>query len=416
MSTQVMDIAPPAALTALHPVELADLMLLELIAREHGTLSLEPRGGHHALVLDAAGTRTTLARAPTAVAEAAIARLAIVGGVFVAPGQAVRFRVMRQSHRGIPGAGSSEVLLSVRAAAGGLCAELHALAAAPRSMSVLGLGGDQLETDARYRIIEEVGRGGMGIVYRAQHLSLQKEVALKVLAPALANSPMMVAQFMVEARAACRARHPNIVDVTDFGQLTDGRHFLVMELVPWPTLDTRLAQGPLAVNEAVAGIASGLHAAHAQGVVHRDLKPSNVFVNADNEVKLGDFGLALTVSGEGAVLSEQMMGTPAYMAPEQAHVRPADHRSDLYALGCMLFEMLSGAPPFPGAELVHVLLHHERDPVPALPEHVPTELAALVHHLLAKSPEGRPASADVVVTTLRRLGDSRSGWQRLVQP
>jgi len=97
-------------------------------------------------------------------------------------------------------------------------------------------------------------------------------------------------------------------------------------------------------------------------------------------------------------------------------VRPADHRSDLYALGCMLFEMLSGAPPFPGTELVHVLLQHERDPVPALPEHVPTELAALVNHLLAKTPEGRPASADVVVTTLRRLGDSRSGWQRLVQP
>ncbi len=416
MSTQVMDIAPPATLSALHPVELADLMLLELIAREHGTLSLEPRGGHHALVLDVAGARTTLARAPTPVAEAAIARLAIIAGLPVAPGQAVRFRVMRSSHRGIPGAGSTEVLLSVRAAAGGLCAELHALATAPHGMPVVGLG-DPHADDARYRIIEELGRGGMGVVYRAQHLSLQKDVALKVLAPALARSPMMVAQFMVEARAACRARHPNIVDVTDFGQLPDGRHFLVMELVTWPTLDERLKAGPLAVHEAVAiagGIAAGLQAAHAQGVVHRDLKPANVFVNADNEVKLGDFGLALTTAGDGAALTDQMMGTPAYMAPEQGHAEAVDHRSDLYALGCILFEMLSGAPPYPGTDLVRVLLRHEREPIPSLPEQVPAELAALVHQLLAKTPIGRPASADVVVAALRQFGDARTGWQRWV--
>ncbi len=414
--TNGMTAPSPASLDALHPVELADLMLLELSAREHGTLSLEPRGGHHVLVLDIGTNRTVLARAPTPIAEAAIARLAVVAGVPVAAGQSARFRVMRQSHRGIAGAPSTELLLSVRAAAGGLCMELHALASAPRTVAVLGLLDGPTPSDARYRIVEELGRGGMGIVYRAQHLSLQKDVALKVLAPALARSPVMVAQFMVEARAACRARHPNIVDVTDFGQLPDGRNFLVMELVTWPTLDQRLAEGPLPQGEALAialGIACGLQAAHAQGVVHRDLKPANVFVSADNEVKLGDFGLALTASGEGAALTDQMMGTPAYMAPEQGHPSGAEHRSDLYSLGCILFEMLTGAPPFPGTQLVQVLLRHERDPVPPLPTGLPESLAKLVQELLAKTPEARPATADAVAATLRQIIEhTRSGWQR----
>ena len=407
----------PLGLPGLSPVELADLMLLELVAREHGTVSLEPRGEHHALVIDSGATRTVLARIEATVAEAAIARLAIVAGVPVLPGQSARFKVTRSSHRGVPAAPTSEVLLSLRAAGGGLGVEIHALAAAPReSVRVLGLTDEHSPDGARYRIVEELGRGGMGIIYRAVHLSLEKEVALKVLSPAMARSPVMVAQFMVEARAACRARHPNIVDVTDFGQLPDGRNFLVMELVSWPTLDRRLAEGPLALKEALAvalGIATGLQAAHAQGVVHRDLKPGNVFVSPDNEVKLGDFGLALTARGEGAALTERMIGTPAYMAPEQGLGQGVDHRVDLYSLGCILFEMLTGAPPYGGTQLVQVLLQHERDPLPPLPESLPPGLATLVLQLLCKQPEGRPAAADVVVSTLRKvLHDSRSGWQR----
>ncbi len=397
-------------------------MLLELIAREHGTVSLQPCGGHHALVVEVGNSSTVLARVPAPLAEAAIARLAIVVGLPVAPGQSGRFHVARKSLQGTLGASSTEVLLSVRSAGGSLGVELHALASAPQNQRVpiLGLTEVRDPDDARYRIIEELGRGGMGIVYRALHLSLQKEVALKVVSPSMAQSPLMVAQFVVEARTACRARHPNIVDVTDFGQLPDGRNFLVMELVDWPRLDQRLAEGPLLLNEALAislGIASGLSAAHAQGVVHRDLKPANVFVSPNNEVKLGDFGLALTASDDNSALTEHMIGTPAYMAPEQGDARKVDQRSDLYAMGCILFEMLTGAPPYPGSDMVKVLLQHEKDPIPALPETVPEDVAALVRALLAKQPEARPGNADLVVTALRGAIDAtRSGWQRWLSP
>ncbi|MFZ5446791.1 MAG: serine/threonine-protein kinase [Myxococcota bacterium] len=408
----------PAPLTLLQPQALADLALLELVARERGTVSLEPRGSHHVLVADMGDSRTVVARVESRVAEAAIARLAIVAGLPVRPGQSARLKVVRGSHRGIAGAGSFELLVAVRASAGGLGVDLHALATdfSHVGVAVLGLTDVSHAGEARYRIVEELGRGGMGIVYRAIHLGLQREVALKVLTPGMARSPAMAAQFVVEARAASRARHPNIVDVTDFGQLRDGRNFLVMELVRWPTLEQRLAGAPLEVKEALAiarGIAAGLQAAHAQGVVHRDLKPANVFVSPDNEVKLGDFGLALT-STEGVLPVDQLMGTPRYMAPEQAGARGLDHRVDLYALGCILYELLSGAPPFRGTELVEVLLRHEREPVPALPSSVPPGVVQLVLQLLAKSPDERPESADAVVAALGRLLAEREGWQRWV--
>ncbi|MBK9037093.1 MAG: serine/threonine protein kinase [Myxococcales bacterium] len=269
----------------------------------------------------------------------------------------------------------------------------------------------------RYRLLDELGDGATAIVYRALHLALDREVALKLLRPTEARDPRAVARFLREARVASRFRHANVIEILDYGQLPDGRPFLAMELSPWPTLDRRLADGPLPIDDAVEitrQLAAGLGAAHAAGVVHRDLKPSNVFVSDALQVKIGDFGAAKLVGSPGLTQEGWTVGTPLYMAPEQIVDGPSDHRLDLYALGCILFEMLTGHPPYQAPTVRELLTRHLSAPLPALTDDAPPALAAVVRKALAKAPDDRHQSAAELAAGLAAALRTRGGggWRR----
>jgi serine/threonine-protein kinase len=215
--------------------------------------------------------------------------------------------------------------------------------------------------DGKYRVRRRLAEGGMGQVFIADHVFLQKQVALKVLHPNMSAEPDAVERFSVEARAASLIEHENVVRVSDFGRSADGQLYLVMELLSGHTLSDELQRGPVAPARArfiACAVLRGLEAAHARGVVHRDLKPENVFITprdgGEDLVKLLDFGIA-RMHQEGMDAQQRLtkegaiMGTPLYMAPEQLRCeRDVDARADLYAVGVLLYEMLSGKPPWDG--------------------------------------------------------------------
>ncbi|RMH39498.1 MAG: serine/threonine protein kinase [Deltaproteobacteria bacterium] len=233
--------------------------------------------------------------------------------------------------------------------------------------------------DRRYQILDRLGEGGMGVVYLAQHILIEKRVAIKVLKPEAARDPTIVRRFIQEAKAASRIGHPNIVDVTDFGTTRDGTTFQVMELVEGPTLAQVLSEhGRLYVARAVGiavQIGRALAAAHGKGIVHRDVKPENVFLvsggGRTDFVKLADFGIAKVTHLDGpSTLSPRLtrqgavFGTPEYMPPEQAMGRAdLDHRADVYALGAVLYHMVTGRPPHKGATTMETLVQVIQDPV-----------------------------------------------------
>lgn len=265
--------------------------------------------------------------------------------------------------------------------------------------------------DGRFRVERHLSAGGFGSVYQGVQLSIARPVAIKVLSLSTGDAAAP-ARFAREARALGRLTGPNIVRVIDYGRLPDSRYYLVMELLDGCGLDALLARGPMAIDEALhAGIqlCRALEEAHGAGIVHRDLKPANVFVQrvgAGWLVKLLDFGAALTAGDPALTAAYHVVGTPSFLSPEQIQGEPADARSDLYGVGLVLFEMLTGEPPFVAEETIEVLFQHLHDRplnLGALRPEVPPALAELVERLLAKSPDERPQSAAQVRSALMAI-------------
>jgi hypothetical protein len=281
--------------------------------------------------------------------------------------------------------------------------------------------------DGRYRIIGKLAAGGMGEVYRAQHVELGKPMALKVMRPELSADPDFVARFKREAVAASRIGQQNIVDISDFGRTESGRFYFVMEYLDGATLTSLISSEgaqPLArIVKLSVQIARALSAAHALAIVHRDLKPDNIVVlqrpGQADLVKVLDFGVAKVSHGQGEggqTALGVVVGTPQYMSPEQAKAIPADVRSDIYSLGLIIYELITGRPTF-SAETPSMLMvkHVTESPPPLRPStavEVPPALEALVMRMLAKEPAARPQTMDEVIAALESLGQSPAPVKR----
>ena len=267
----------------------------------------------------------------------------------------------------------------------------------------------------RFRIECEIGTGGMGTVYRATHLGLERPVAVKIIKPEYAADPDVADRFMREARTMAKLRHPHAAMIFDAGNLPDGRHFIVMEFVEGCTLSETLAQEGRFTPERAVLIASDicnvLSEAHKLGIIHRDLKPSNIMLNTRGVCVL-DFGVAKVLASSTEATASHattgsgvIVGTPRYMSPEQCLGQRVGVRSDLYSLGVILYEMLAGRPPFVDVMASVVLVKQataQPPPLPKIRADVPRALCAAIHSLLSKQPEDRPASAQAARSLLEK--------------
>jgi WD40 repeat protein len=264
----------------------------------------------------------------------------------------------------------------------------------------------------KYQVKEHLGQGGMGEVYKAFDPTLERDVAIKLIYPHLTNDPEFVERFQREARIVAGLRHPGIVQVHDFS-VEDGAYYMVMEFVPGGSLKQQLDALPkgehMPLDEAMAIFASIVQAvayAHSQGVVHRDLKPGNVLLPPHGQPVLVDFGLSKIVGGEQVTLSGDVLGTPAYMSPEQCNGEASDARSDVYALGVMLYELTTGTLPFDDDSPVGLILKHISEP-PAPPRSInpdlPVEIEDVIQKALAKDPAERFQSAQAMLEALETL-------------
>jgi eukaryotic-like serine/threonine-protein kinase len=251
----------------------------------------------------------------------------------------------------------------------------------------------------RYRLGELAGSGGAGQVWRAVDLVLERPVAVKLLWPETASDPVARARFRAEARHASSLSHPGVAQVHDYGECGPGdTPFLVLELVDGSSLAGVLAAGPLGAADTIdviAQVAAGLQAAHSAGLVHRDIKPANLLIGRDGQIKITDFGLASVTGSASSTTTGVVVGTAAYLAPERAAGQPASAACDLYSLGVVGYQCLTGRLPFCGLP-AEVAAAHVRDPVPPLPGSLPAGLRALVADLMAKNPADRPGSAGQV--------------------
>ena len=261
-----------------------------------------------------------------------------------------------------------------------------------------------------YRIVEPLGRGGMGVVYAAEDTRLGRTVALKSLPPAFTRDAVARARLAREARAAAALSHPNIATVYAFEEI-DGEVFIATELIRGATLRTRIASGPLGRDEllrTLAGIAEALEAAHAHGIVHRDLKPDNVLLAADGRVKVVDFGLARSITPSSATrtaltMAGALLGTPGYMAPEQLRGAAIDVRADIFAFGVIAYECATGGHPFGGGDAGSVLERLVSASAPLGARLDPPALDAIVRRCLAVDPAARFASGRDLLTALRGI-------------
>jgi eukaryotic-like serine/threonine-protein kinase len=259
----------------------------------------------------------------------------------------------------------------------------------------------------RYELEELVGTGGMSSVFKARDTLLERHVALKILHPHFTEDEQYVERFRREARAVASLSHPNIVTILDRGE-DEGRQFIVFELVEGRTLAEALRdEGRLPVRRALEiaiQVARGLGFAHEQGLIHRDVKPQNVILNGDGRAKVTDFGIARSLDVQGVTQSGAVLGTSNYIAPEQASGRPVDRTTDVYSLGVVLFELLTGEVPFPGESFVAVAMQHVSEPPPSVLEvrpDVPVRVARAVDQALEKDPAERFPTMDAFAAELQ---------------
>ncbi len=266
----------------------------------------------------------------------------------------------------------------------------------------------------RYRLTDRIATGGMGEVWRGEDQLLNREVAVKLLPTGRAGDESFLARFRAEARYAASLSHPGIARVYDYGESSEfGGAYLIMELVNGEPLSAILARaGRLSADatlDIVSQAARALDAAHQAGIVHRDIKPGNLLVAAGGTTKITDFGIATAVAAaQASHLTEtgMVMGTAMYVSPEQATGAPVDAASDIYSLGVVAYECLAGHPPFTAHEPLAIAFAHKHEPVPPLPADVPEPVADLVYHMLAKTPEERPANVRAVADRADMLRDA----------
>jgi serine/threonine protein kinase len=403
------------------PVRLAEIALAAAVRARVDAVFVEPGDDPQAtyvFTFERAQEVVTRFEVDALCGAAVIARLAFIAGLELASGTASSAVVPVRS-----GERDADVVVTIRPGAG-LRADLMVM---PKQRTVRPGGPWQPkhgDVVGHYRLGELLGEGGMGTVYRVEHSVLGRQYALKVLRQRVVERAMTAAQrFVREARAAARVRHQNIVDVFDFGHFPDGRPYFVMELCEGESLIDLVRRGPLPVSEVVQiarQIGTALAAVHDRGVIHADVTPSNVLVVAASpiHVKLVDFGLA-AIAGE--VFAEEdsdfVLGTPAYISPEQLHGLPATERSDQYGLGCVLFELIAGHPPYQHANVRELCMMHIQAPVPVpTSPHgpLPGKLADVITTCLQKSPQQRFPGMRAMLTALdevERVAERR-GWQK----
>ena len=265
------------------------------------------------------------------------------------------------------------------------------------------------QTISHYKILEKLGEGGMGIVYKAQDTTLDRFVAIKFLHQHLIRDEDSKHRFIQEAKTASALNHPNIGVIYEIDETSDGETFIVMAYYEGETLRDRLDRGPVAMEEALdttIQVASGLAKAHEKGIVHRDIKPSNILITEDGRAEIIDFGLA-KLAGQTKLTKEgSTLGTAAYMSPEQAKGGEMDGRSDIFSLGAVLYELIVGATPFKGdheAAMLYEIVHEEPEPVTALRSGIPMELERIVVKALTKRPDERYQHADEMLADLKKL-------------
>ena len=410
------------------PRKVADLTLAAAVRAHADAVYIEPRAPDddaYMVTFERGANVITTVALDAQTGSATIARLAFLADLDLSATHAVSGVLPVRS-----GTREAEVVITVRPGSA-LCAELMLVPRGrPRAQTIDPVGPARDDIIGQYRVLEFLGEGGMGTVFEVEHIALVRRYALKVLRTKVIERDAGASQkFLREARTAARVRHPNIVDVVDFGHLGDGRPYFVMELLEGQSLADLVANGALPPGDVVMiarQLANALAAAHDRGVVHADVTPSNVLVvdagsdqtHGDLHVKLVDFGLA-ELAGEGLrdETPEFVLGTPAYISPEQLRGLAPTDRSDQYGLGAVLFELLTGRPPYHHDDLRTLCMMHLTAPIPlAESPHgpLPPKLVDIVTTCLQKTPQARFPGMRALLTALdeiERVTDRR-GWRR----
>ncbi len=429
------------------PCRVADVTLAAAVRAQADAVYIEPMAmadDAYVITLERASQVLTTVAVDAQLGSAVIARLAFLADIDLAAVHASSAVLPVRS-----GVREAEIVITVRPGIS-LCADLMVMGVRGRAPAGAGppIGPAHGDVVGQYRVHEFLGEGGMGTVFEVEHIALARRYALKVLrTKVIERDPGAAQKFLREARTAARVRHPNIVDVVDFGHLPDGRPYFVMELLEGQSLADLVATGPLPPGEVVLiarQLANALAAAHDRGVVHADVTPSNVLVvdagvdagagagagagtgtgtgtearSGELSVKLVDFGLA-ELAGEGLrdENPEFVLGTPAYISPEQLRGLAPTDRSDQYGLGAVLFELLTGHPPYHHDDLRTLCMMHLTAPIPLVESPhgpLPPKLADIVTTCLQKTPQARFPGMRALLVALdevERVTDRR-GWRR----